>query len=615
MKKLFITISMFLIANFAYSTDLYWQVNPYAFEFNMNVTATVYIDDVEQQNEMLELGVFCGDELRGSALPRLSPLVNKYIYDLTIYSDQACDLSFKLYDHSTNTVSDLVNDQILVFVANGTAGNAFNPYVVNFTTPIPAVTFTGNGSWEETSNWQGATLPTETDDVVIDGDALISNEVVIKSLVINAGKSLTIQNGGILTVTETITNTDYDALIIEDGGQIIQTNENVAATFKKNIVNPTSWSNPVSGWQFISSPMLDAATEGFVSAEGDYDLYKFDGAAELQWVNYKKHDDFEETFTPGVGYIASYESQTTASFQGTLNNETEYFDFGIDYNSSNDWVNFNLLGNPFCFDIVWEDNIHCKKIAEDGFITLNSTTGGYVYNVEGVIKPGEGFMVYAETKRVSLEYYKELSKSRNEITDYINVIASNNNTFDNVIIRLGEKEVAGLPKLDNINPNIAEIYVKNDERRYGIFSYSPDVTEILLHFDAKEMGNYTLTFDINGNYENLYLIDKMTGERVNLLLENEYTFTAMSNDNPERFIIKMDNSQQTTDNSHFAYISGEELFVNAEGTIQIIDLMGRVVMTEENHSGSINIGELKNAAYIVRCVNEKEVRTQKIVVL
>ena len=52
-----------------------------------------------------------------------------------------------------------------------------------------------------------------------------------------------------------------------------------------------------------------------------------------------------------------------------------------------------------------------------------------------------------------------------------------------------------------------------------------------------------------------------------------------------------------------------------EGTIQIIDMMGRVVMKEENHDGTINIGELNNATYIVRCVNENEVKTQKIVVL
>ena len=601
MKRFFVTLGVILMTKFACCVEKHWQVNPHAFEFNMNVTAAAYIDDVEQQNEMLEIGVFFGEELRGSALPRLSPLVNKYIYDLTIYSDETCELSFKLYDHSTNEVSDLDCEQILTFVANGTEGNAFNPYIIAFSTPIPAVTFNGNGSWNDASNWENSTLPTETDAVVIDGNVLVSDEVTVNSLSINEGKSVTIQDGGMLIVTGEIVNTDYDALIIEDGGQIIQRNENVAATFKKNIVNPSSWSNPESGWQFISSPMLDAATEGFESIEGDYDLYKFDGSQELQWVNYKNHEDFEETFTPGVGYIASYQSQDVAAFKGILNipeieDDEEFFEFELNYDDENDWVNFNLLGNPFSFDIVWEENIDCYKIAEDGFITLNSATGGYVYNAEGVIKSGEGFMVYAETKRVSLEYYKTPAKSRRDNYDYINIIASNKNTSDNVILRFGDTESAGLPKLDNINPNIADVYVRNEGKRYGIFSYNPDVTEIPLYFDAKEMGTYTLTFDVKGDYENLYLLDKMTGEKVNLLLDNEYKFMAGSNDDTERFIIKMDNSQQTTDNRHFVYVSGEELIINAEGTIQIIDMMGRVVITEEYHNGSINIGELNNAA-------------------
>ena len=611
MKKFFVTLGVILMTKLAYCVENHWQVNPYAFEFNMNVTAAAYIDDVEQQNEMLEIGVFFGEELRGSALPRLSPLVNKYIYDLTIYSDETCELSFKLYDHSTNEVSDLDCEQILTFVANGTEGNAFNPYIIAFSTPIPAVTFTGNGSWNDASNWENSTLPTETDAVVIDGNVLVSDEVTVNSLSINEGKSVTIQDGGMLIVTGEIVNTDYDALIIEDGGQIIQRNENVAATFKKNIVNPSSWSNPESGWQFISSPMMDAASEGFESIEGDYDLYKFDGSQELQWVNYKNHEDFEETFTPGVGYIASYQSQDVAVFKGDLNNETEYFEFEIGFDADNEWACFSLLGNPFSFDIDWELMVPSRL--EDGFVTLNSTTGAYIYNVEGKIKVGEGFMVNAYNRRSSLEYDNS-AKSRKEKSDYINIVASNSNGFDNVIINDVKNESAGFPKLDNINPNIANVYVKHEDRRYGIFNRG-ESEEIPLYFDAKEMGTYTLTFDVKGDYENLYLLDKMTGEKINLLLENEYEFMANSNDDTERFIIKMDNSQQTTDNSHFAYVSGEELIINAEGTIQIIDMMGRMIYSNnvESSNNRINVSDFNRATYVVRVINENGVKVQKLI--
>ena len=610
MRKFLFTISLVLIARIACSTELYWQVNPHAFEFNMNVTASIFIDDVEQQNEMLEIGVFFGEELRGSALPRLSPLVNKYIYDLTIYSDENCELSFKLYDHSTNEVSDLDCEQILTFVANGTEGNAFNPYIIAFSTPIPAVTFTGSGSWNDASNWENSTLPTETDAVVIDGNVLVSDEVTVNSLSINEGKSVTIQDGGMLIVTGEIVNTDYDALIIEDGGQIIQRNENVAATFKKNIVNPSSWSNPESGWQFISSPMLDAATEGFESIEGDYDLYKFDGSQELQWVNYKNHEDFEETFTPGVGYIASYQSQDVAVFKGDLNNETEYFEFEIGFDADNEWACFSLLGNPFSFDIDWELMVPSRL--EDGFVTLNSTTGAYIYNVEGKIKVGEGFMVNAYNRRSSLEYDNS-AKSRKEKSDYINIVASNSNGFDNVIINDVKNESAGFPKLDNINPNIANVYVKHEDRRYGIFNRG-ESEEIPLYFDAKEMGIYTLTFDVKGDYENLYLLDKMTGEELNLLLENEYKFMANASENTERFVLKLTSDTDSVD-ENFIFIHDDELIISSAGTIQIIDMMGRVVMTEENHNGRINIGGLDNAAYVIRCITENGVKVQKIVVL
>lgn len=615
MKRFFVTLGVILMTKFACCVEKHWQVNPHAFEFNMNVTATAYINDVEQQNEMLEIGVFFGEELRGSALPRLSPLVNKYIYDLTIYSDETCELSFKLYDHSTNEVSDLDCEQILTFVANGTEGNAFNPYIIAFSTPIPAVTFTGNGSWNDASNWGNSTLPTETDAVVIDGNAFISEEVTVNSLAINEGKSITIQNGGVFNVTGEFVNTDYDALIIEDGGQIIQTNEDVAATFKKNIVNPSSWNNPVSGWQFISSPMIDAATEGFESTEGDYDLYKFDGFEELQWVNYKNHDDFEETFTSGIGYIASYETQEVATFKGNLNNETEYFEFEINFDSDNEWACFSLLGNPFSYDIDWDMMVPSRM--EEGFVTLNTTTGAYIYNVEGKIKVGEGFMVNAYNRRSTLDY-DNAAKSRKTKSDYINIILSNSNGSDNVIVRFGESENAGFPKLENINPNIANVYVKEDDNRYGIYNLNPEVNEIPLYFDAKEMGTYTLTFDLEGNYDNLYLVDKMTGESVNLLIENEYSFTATSNDNPERFVLLKDNSQQTTDNSHFAYINNGDIVIfdiESDAQIRIFDALGRCVYNggASNETNRISAGSFSNGVYMIQKIDDKGIKVQKLI--
>ena len=79
----------------------------------------------------------------------------------------------------------------------------------------------------------------------------------------------------------------------------------------------------------------------------------------------------------------------------------------------------------------------------------------------------------------------------------------------------------------------------------------------------------------------------------------------------------MVNSQQTTDDNQFVYQSGEELIVNAKGMIQIVDVLGRVVYQSEhsNDINRINVENLDNATYVLRCVNGSEVKTQKIVIL
>ena len=101
-----------------------------------------------------------------------------------------------------------------------------------------------------------------------------------------------------------------------------------------------------------------------------------------------------------------------------------------------------------------------------------------------------------------------------------------------------------------------------------------------------------------------------------MLLEDEYTFTATSNDNPNRFIIRLDNGQQTTDNGQFVYQSGEELILSIEGHVQIVDMLGRVVYSNEHANGDnrISVSEFNNAAYVVRVINEEGVKTQKVVI-
>lgn len=63
----------------------------------------------------------------------------------------------------------------------------------------------------------------------------------------------------------------------------------------------------------------------------------------------------------------------------------------------------------------------------------------------------------------------------------------------------------------------------------------------------------------------------------------------------------------------FAYQDGDRIIINAEGFVQIIDVMGRVLVNENVTTNSIDISHINKGVYIMRIVG-KDVMTQKIVV-
>lgn len=770
MKRILVVLGVLLMSKYAYSIEKHWNVNYHAFEHNMSVTATIYVNNEEQQNEMLELAAFCGEELRGSMLPAKSKVTGKLIYSITIYGNEDGELlTFKLYDHSANKESELICSQTLEFIVNGIIGDAITPYIVYFNEPTPC--FTGNGSWNESSNWENSKKPTAETDAIIDGDAVINGNVTVNSLVINEGKSLTIENGAVLTVNGTLTNADVNALVIEEGGQIFQNSDNVAATFRNNIENPTgNWGEvDKTGWQFVASPVSNANVNGFIPASGDYDLYMYDGTKEQQWVNFKQlgsvsydfssnpfnngwtsidadgdgnnwkyksrkpqyvysvsyneddgdifaqnylvtpqfkvndgtrlvfnaymtyddpdypetfkvllsensnsnTDDFsavlesyritntsakefvidlseyagkdvyvafyhyveemgseqlvikdvtisnENYFESGRGYLVSYQSESVSDFKGELNNEPSYKIKTNAYSSSDNLANFSLLGNPYPFDIDWKANVAVEGVY-DGYAMIDSKDGSYKYYTDGFIRTGEGFMVKSiEAQNNEVTISKAITRNLRE-ESYVNIVSSGKNGSDNLIIRFGENENGGFQKMENFNKGVALLYVNDDKYSYGIYSYSNDVTEIPVHFEAKEMGTYTLTFDIKGEFENLYLLDKATGVSVNMLLEKEYSFMANANDVTSRFVITTSIGATPDSVQNFVYVNNAELIVNdinGNAAINIYDVMGRCVYETSctdamNH---ISMEGFNAGTYIIQKIDDKGVRTQKFV--
>jgi len=304
--------------------------------------------------------------------------------------------------------------------------------------------------------------------------------------------------------------------------------------------------------------------------------------------------------------------ENIATFKGTLNYGTSFVFSNVNrYYYDDNYANYYLVGNPFTFDINWNkmtfDNIY------DGIATLNEIDGTYDYDVDADIKVGDGFFVMATADEPFLSY--DNVRKGKSVHESINVVATNSKGSDNVVIHFAGSDKGGFVKLKNLNDDVAEIYVKDDNVPYGILSYDENVTEIPLYFSPKHIGTYSISVESDGVFEYIGLLDKFTEKETNILKET-YTFTSLGSDFHDRFVLKIDKKQQSTDDSYFAYISGEELVIDAEGTIQIIDIMGRVVYSSDvvNDNNRINISDFKNATYLIRCINEKGVNVQKIVI-
>ena len=318
---------------------------------------------------------------------------------------------------------------------------------------------------------------------------------------------------------------------------------------------------------------------------------------------------FEPTFQQGVGYLASYQTETTATFKGTLNHENS-FTFNVRYDTGKDLANFHLLGNPFAFDMKW-NNVDVSNVI-DGYAVVNEN-GGYEYATSGEIKVGDGFFVKATGANPTMSYNTRNRNAKKETS--LNVVAAGKNGKDNVIVRLDENQ-EGFPKINNFNENIALVYVLENDMPYGIYNYSEDVQEVELVFIAAHIGEYNIHIEPNGEFEYVTLVDKVNDRETNMMTSS-YTFTTTPKENGNRFLLRFAKDKGSAEQEKFVFQSGNELVIEAEGMVQIIDVMGRVVYSNDvtSENNRIDTSKFNTAAYIVRLINGNGVKTQKIVVM
>ena len=295
-----------LVAQFSLQ-GYHWTPNASSFEDNTTLTGIIQIDGVEQHSAALEVGVFCGSDCRGTALPTFFPPTQRHVVQITIFGENGDQLSFKLFDHDTNQELSLTSPDPITFNSNG-YGTLTNPYVLNFTSSQTAQTQTTECSqgW----NWYSTYIEMdgETGLQMLE-ESLGSNALVIKS----QGKFTTYENGVWSGTLETISNAD---------SYMIQIANDCSIEINGMVANPGQQIITLhSGWTWMGYPVdtcqsLESAFAGMTPCEGDVIKSQNSFAIFVNgvWVGTM------DTLEPGKGYMYLSNNPDTVTFSFPVDN-------------------------------------------------------------------------------------------------------------------------------------------------------------------------------------------------------------------------------------------------------------------------------------------------------
>ena len=304
------------------------------------------------------------------------------------------------------------------------------------------------------------------------------------------------------------------------------------------------------------------------------------------------------------------------NFAGVLNHEDVSYD--LTYTDSQLLKGFHLLGNPFAHNInvmnVWNETLAngYYAISNRGEWLARSTD-----NVAEVIAPMEAFLIKAG-QAGNLTIRKSAGAKRSSSNGSLMISVTNGELRDDAYVSFNAG--IGLDKISHRNENAPMLYIPAQDKNYAVAVMDKEVKEIPLSFEAKQMGQYTISAEaLNCEFEELYLIDKQTGTTTNLNLE-DYTFIARTGDDEERFVItkSLSGTNPESHDESFIYIDNGDLVVKnieGEGHVRVFDVLGRPVaefMAVE--SARISTERFGNGIYVIQMSDENGVKVQKILI-
>lgn len=371
------------------------------------------------------------------------------------------------------------------------------------------------------------------------------------------------------------------------------------------------------GYYLIASPVEVAPADVPGLTEGTFDLYYYDDSQELEWINYKTPSGINANFgnlVPGKGYLYAKKATTeNSTYTFRLSGEVYSGTGAIELEET-----WNLIGNPWAQE---------AEFFAEAFYVMNEDGSGLIAGEDYIAQPMQGIFVYDEYGGSTVEFLpsssgaKAAGLSLNLERGGVSTPSTGSGTgsttavIDRAIVRFGEG--SQLPKFQ-LNPNSTKVYIPQGDKDYAVVR-SANEGEMPVNFKAERNGTYTLSMNaVDVNFGYLHLIDNMTGTDVDLLATPSYTFDARTTDYDSRFRLVFASVCEDADgdNETFAYYDGSGWIVSnmGEATLQVVDVMGRIINTQNiNGNATFNLNETAGI-YMLRLVNGNNVKVQKVVV-
>ena len=434
----------------------HWTVDESIYANNMTIIGSVQIDGVSQNSTMLEVGAFCGDELRGSQIAQYIPALDKYEVFLMIYGEANDEITFKLYDHSAKEVLDLVSPDAVTFAVNGTLGSVETPYILNFISSEQQIRNLKSG-W----NWFSSYIEIEGGEgLEMIEEALGENGMQIKNQTAFVTNSSSGWYGSLTSVSV------QDMFMIE-------TSDTIAMTLTGTKVNPEDYEFSLGqGWKWISYPVseslsVEEALANIYPNHGDnvksqtaFSQY-YDGIGWIGGLN---------TMNPGEGYMYRNSSDETKTLVYPSSLESKGALKANATAEDNHWIpNVGQFANNMNLIAVVEKNSETDY--EIGAFVGDEVRGSArpIY-----IEALDSYMIFMTifgegNEEFSFKYYDLNAKEENVFTEE-NIIFSANAVFgsvDNPVVMMFDTEGLDENGMENVSiyPNPAAV---NSEINLGM---------------------------------------------------------------------------------------------------------------------------------------------------